>query len=35
MDDEFQLVRSPLCEESTSDGETAKVEIYRGADDKS
>jgi len=34
MNDDFQLVRSPLCQEITSNGETVEVAIYRGAEDK-
>lgn len=34
MNDEFQLIRSSLCQEITSNGDAVQVEIYRGADDK-
>lgn len=30
MEDEFELERSPLCQELTVDGHTLEVEIYRG-----
>jgi len=34
MNEDFQLIKSPLCQEVTSDGETVDVEIYRGESDK-
>lgn len=32
MDDDFELIISPLCQEYEKDGITLRVEIYRGAD---
>jgi len=34
MSHEFELVISPLCQDVSVDGETIKVEIYRGVEDK-
>lgn len=33
MDDEIELVMSPLCREISRDGTTIEVHIYRGVDD--
>ena len=30
MEDEYQLVMSPLCRAVTSEGQTIRLEIYRG-----
>ena len=30
MEDDFEVEMSPLCQELAVDGETVKVEIYRG-----
>lgn len=33
MSEEHELIISPLCQDISADGETVKVEIYRGVDD--
>lgn len=30
MEEEYQLVTSPLCRSVTSEGQTVRIEIYRG-----
>ena len=32
MEDDYQLVMSPLCQSITDKGHTVRVEIYRGPD---
>jgi len=34
IQNDFELIRSPLCQDVRSDGETVEVAIYRGAEDK-
>ena len=32
MEDEYQLVMSPLCRSITSEGKSVRLEIYRGSE---
>jgi uncharacterized protein len=34
MSEDYELMSSPLCQDVSADGETVRVEIYRGVDDK-
>ena len=33
MDEEYELIKSPLCQSITSDGKTVQVDIYEDGED--